>query len=255
MDFQKFKFTDVRQKAINKGLLFSKWISFHDNTEFKARAALFHLEQLINVYEKYIEENPLPDVQTVFNYYHPLKEIIFFEFHSVVMNLIGVFDSLLQEINCAYKLGLKQLQTKGDKHVTFLNVNNSLKQLYPNCILITELEKLEQKSSNEHYWFNFLRQMRNIALHSDIYTNSEENKDINTIIREIKKINERAKTEKIEEAEIFKLINKRDIVITVGNRNYFMLRLIIKLKEHMLEYVKNIHNIMIEDITNGIIKT
>jgi len=252
MEFQEFKFVDVRQTAINKGLMFSKWISFHDNTEFKARAAIYHFEQLIHVNEKYIELNPLPDAQTVYNYYHPLKEIVFFEFHSVVMNLIAVFDSLFQEINCAYKLELKQLRTKGKKCVTFTNVKNSIEQLHPKCALIGELEKFEQQSSNEQYWFTFLKQMRNIAIHSDIYTNSEETIDINTIIREIHDINERAKIQKVEEAEFLKIINKRDITIRIGNRNYFLLRLISKIKKHMFEYINNIHKIMIEDITKGL---
>jgi hypothetical protein len=166
------------------------------------------------------------------------------------MNLIGVFDSLLQEINCAYKLGLKELRTKGEKHVSFMNVKNLLKQNYPQCVLNEELDRLEKESLNEHNWFAILKQIRNIAIHSDIYTNSHETKDINSIIREINKLNEQPKTQEIQESEFVKLVNKKDISIKVGKGNYFMLRLIIRLKDHMLEYVKKFYNLMIEDINN-----
>ena len=249
MSFQDFHFPDVKQVALEKGLVFTGWVPFHQNTEFKARAAIYHFERLLNAYREYAGKNPLPGAHTIFNYFTPLKETVFFEFLAVITNLVGAFDSLLQEINCAYKLGLNPHGTKRQKHVTFKDVKKRLRETHPKSTANQELAKLGQRESAEHSWFRFLKQMRNVAIHSDIYTTSAETKDLSAIFNEIENLKEVAQTQPIPNEQFSRVASKRDITIKVGDDEYFMLRLTIHLKDHMLEYVGNFHALMTKDKT------
>jgi len=246
MNFESFKFPEIRPTVNRKCLLDTGWLSYHINTEFKAKAAIYHYEVFEKRYNEYFENQPLPEAQDVFFFEHPLKEVIFFEFVAVTANLYSCFDSLLQEINCAYRLGLSEMQKKGQEHVTVNSIRSALKSKYPNNLIVKELDKLYNKNETNYEWLNFLKLMRNTTLHADIYSTSHE-------ARNIKKILKLGFGTKVAENDtkttdrILKEMLKRDIVIEVDGKDFQMIGLTGFLKRKMFEYISNIHQTMIND--------
>jgi len=228
---------------LRKNLVFSNWVSFHKNTEFKARAAIYHFERLLQAYNQYIETQPFPEAQTILNVDHPLKEAVFFEFLATVTNLVSCFDSVLQEINCAYRLNLSPTFQRGQRYVKLSNIIKALEKKFTNHDLLNELNKLRQTGTDENDWFSFLRRIRNTGIHADIYSNSYETRDLTETFKRLQDVSQDA-SKKISLDDIKSAI-KRDIVIRVDNKDYFMFRLVEFLKERMLSFIGNLHGIMI----------
>jgi hypothetical protein len=245
MEFFNFSFIDIRSVILKKTLTFSNWLPFHENTQFKARAAIYHFERLKQIYEDYLKHQPIPDGQSAFNLEHPLKQIVFFEFLATISNLAGCFDSVLQEINCAYRLGLSERFAKGKPYVKLSTVLKELKTKFAKHELITGLNNLKHHGHEDNKWFIFLKKVRNTAIHSDIYTTSHETRNLNTIVKRIEnKINS---SETPISKDEFQSAVKRDIVITVEGQDYFMIGATDFLKNKMLEYVNDIHLLMVND--------
>lgn len=245
MEFQKFSFPDIRGTIVSKDLVFSGWMSFHINTEFKARAAIYHFERLFQTYEEYLRVQPFSEDQSVMNLQHPLKEVIFFEFLATITNLSSCFESTLQEINSAYKLKLSATIQRGQKHVNRANVLQELKKRFSQHEIVEKLSKLCEEGTEENEWFTFLREMRNTAIHSDIYTRAYETRNVPETFRRFGELAQ--ETNKKLTVEDVKKTIKRDIVITVNGQDYFMFGIVKLLRDKMLDYVRNLHEIMIGD--------
>lgn len=250
MKFQSFKFPEIRPTIFQKCLIDSGWLSYHINTELKAKAAIYHYEILMSRYDDYFKNQPIEEAQSILFFEHPLKEIIFFEFVAVTSNLYSCFDSLLQEINCAYRLNLSPTQKRGQSHVTLNNIKDRIKSKYNENSILLKLEKLSDKKSTEYEWLSFLKIMRNTALHADIYSTSHETRDIKRIL----KLGFETKVDKNDKKTIeaiSKQMQKRDIVISVDGNDFFMVGLTEFLKKKMIEFVEKLHNLMICDRNIG----
>jgi len=241
MDFQKFRFRDLRASVLRRNIVFSEWLGFHMNTEFKARAAFYHVERFEAAYKRYLEVQAEPDSQMVYGLEHPLKEIVFFEFLATVANLIGCFDSMLQEVNCACRLGLTPTRQKVGSEVSLGNVLGRLKKLDPDDPIRSTLERLVDKKNRSGQWFRFLKTLRNTAIHSDLYSTSYEERNIAKILSAL---DEKAKAGEIQSAEDLKKVVKRDVVFSLEGRQYYMIGLLQWLRDETVGFVDRMHELL-----------
>lgn len=239
-DFNAFHFIDIRGIVLQRNLVFTDLLGFHQNTEFKARAAIYHISRFEDVYEKYLEVQPSQDAQIIFNVTHPLKEIVFFEYLAATASLLGCIDSLLQEVTCFHKLPLTPTREKGKKEVTLFNVIEHLKAQTPESKVLSSLLTLQDKEDRTTEWFRFLRDLRNTALHADLYSNSHEARNLPKIMDTLDK---KQAASLLRSKDDIQQAMKRDIVFKLNAQDYYMHGPIQYLAKATLDYVDSVYKL------------
>jgi hypothetical protein len=231
-DFQEYRLTDVRGTALKHNLALSRWLGLHKNTEFKARAAIYHIRRFDLVNAEYWKVQGAPDAATIFNNEHPLREVLFFEFLAATAALRGCVDSFIQEANCVLRLGLSETR-QGDKtEVTLSTVIKQLKLNTHGARTLQLLTALERSPTNE--WFRFLHRLRNTALHADLYSNSSEARNIGKILN---KLQEKSAAGLLKSKADAEQEMKRDVIFHLDGRDYYITGQIHELAEMTLTWI------------------
>ena len=231
-DFRQHRLTDVRGIALKHNLALSRWLGLHANTEFKARAAIYHIRRFDLVNAEYWKAQGAPDAVTIYNNAHPLREILFFEFLAATAALRGCVDSFIQETNCVFQLGLSETRQDGKTEVTLGTVIKQLKLKKPEAKTLQLLSALETSPSNN--WFSFLHRLRNTALHADLYSNSSEARNIGKILN---KLQEKSAAGLLKSKADVEQEMKRDVVFHLDGRDYYITGQIHELAEMTLAWI------------------
>jgi hypothetical protein len=244
VDFKTFKLPDIRVIAHKHNLVLSQWLGFHKNSEFKIRAALFHIRQFDHANEAYWRVQGAPDAVTIFNHDHPVKEVMFFEFLAATAALLGAIDSLVQEVNCAFRLGLSPTREEGKREVTLGAVVKILEKSRPDSKILERLLKLQNSSEDE--WFGFLRRLRNTALHADLYSNSSECRDIPKILA---RLDAKAQRGELKSRADIESEQKRDVVFQLDEKQFFIDGLIHSLAKQSIDWLSEMYGQFDRDLS------
>ena len=228
--FEKLTLIDVRPVVLGHNLVFTGWLGFHKNTEFKMRSGVYHIKRFDRINEEYWKVQGAPDAQSIYNHDHPLKEVLFFEFFAAAATLLGCVDSLFQEVNCAFQLGLSPTRENGKTEVSLASVRTALKARTPVGQTLARLDSLETDPANA--WFRFLRRLRNTALHADLYSSSSEMRNVNEIIRRIE-----SKEGSIHTKEDLLKEVKRDVVFRLDKQDIYITGTIHAIAEETFKWI------------------
>jgi hypothetical protein len=229
-----FQFPPIARLLLRGNLWRSGAARFHKGANFKATAALYHLDRLQRLYADYLRTQPEPTTQEIHGLDDPSRRELFFEFTAILSNLWACMEAMLQEVNSMLGLGLSVLREEGRRSVSRGAVADALRAR-GDTMLLPLLEQLRD-DGEEHEWFEVLTQLRHAVVHTEIYSQSYETRLLDRILR-------RAVDAQGESGDVA-AIGARDVVIRLGEREWVLSDLAEVLVDRSLDYMVRLQEAM-----------